>query len=187
MKKLLLLLLLLIPLVNAEVEQYPVNMPIDLQFVCTLDDAIPSSNTAFNISIYNPGGAIVVNNKQATAQGLGSFNYTYTFTTTGIYQVKMFCYNGTVSFADNSYYNIIGVGNTEDKGLTETTVILILAMIISLFIYQRLSKFFGSMLVFILGFGTLFMIRASGWIAWTIIGSGFLMLIYALVEPKRAR
>lgn len=183
----LLLGLLTLSLASAVTEEYEINRPIDLQFQCTIDNAIPSSNTAMNISLYHPSGSTILNNVGTTAQGLGSFNYTYTFRTGGTYSVKIFCYNGTASYGETNYYSIYGVGNTKDKGITETSIFLILLIVISLFIYMKLSKFLGGFLIFICGIGMLFTIIENGWIGWLIIVAGFIMVVYSLLETGRKR
>lgn len=59
---------------------------------------------------------------------------------------------------------------------------------VSMILYLRVSKFFGSMMIFLTGFGILYKASADGWIGWIILASGFLMMIYALIEnPKRRR
>jgi hypothetical protein len=105
--------MLLIVNVSAD-EQYKLGIPINLQYTCTLNGAIPDASTTFNISIYYPNGTYLVNNKQTTAQGSGSFNYTTTFPSSGIYKVKMFCTNTTYSYSNEGNYIITPTGTTID-------------------------------------------------------------------------
>ena len=107
---LILILIFIIPLCLAETEIYEVNKESELKFTCTLNDAIPSVSTQFNITISYPNGSVFINNKLATPQGLGSFNYTVTFTQIGTYKVQMFCYDGTYSYSNEGFYIITTTG-----------------------------------------------------------------------------
>ena len=100
-------------LINAQ-EQYKQGIPINLQFTCTLNNAIPDSSTTFNISIYFQNGSTLVNNQQATGQGQGSFNYTTTFPTSEVYTVKMFCLNSNYNYSNSGNYLITPTGTTLD-------------------------------------------------------------------------
>lgn len=177
------ILIITINMVNAT-EYYTQGETVNLQFICTLDDAIPTT-AEMNISLYNPKGKIVVTNNQTTAQGAGSFNYTFQFLNTGTYTVKMFCYNADYSYAEEDYYEITGIGNTKDKGISETAIFLVLALALSGFMWKYLSRFFGSFMMMILGLGVLFTIKENGWIGWIIFTIGFTSTIYAIITPKK--
>lgn len=114
MKKLIIIMfgMLLLSLVSAETETYPVNKEINLKFTCTLNNAIPDSSAEFNITISYPNGTTYIDNKNATPLGNGAFNYTTTFTELGLYRLQMFCYNGTYSYSDEGYYEITPLGDT---------------------------------------------------------------------------
>lgn len=176
----------LISLVNATTETYNQNQATNLQFICTINGAIPTAPT-MNISLFDPKGRVVLDNVATTSQGLGAFNYTFTFTQTGTYKVKMFCWDGTESYSDDGYYEIVGVGNTSNKGVTETSIFMLIALVISILVFLKVSKFFGSMLIFVLGFAILFINPTQGYIGWIIIGAGFLMIMYALLKPQKSQ
>jgi len=113
----------------AMTETYQLGSNINLQFTCTLNNAIPSGSTTFNISIYYPNGDYLVDNQQATAQGQGSFNYTTNFPIVAdCYKVKMFCTDGTYSFSDEGCYKInpTGVDQTTSQGLGSLSYLLIM-------------------------------------------------------------
>lgn len=186
MGKLLLLvsLLLLMPMVVAE--SYEVNKQVNLQFICTLNNEIPT-DADYNITITDPLGNIVVDNQNTTEHGQGSFSYPYTFSMGGAYTIKSFCYDGTYSYSNLEEVEVYGIGNTSSKGITETSIYMIIALIVSGFIWVKISRLIGSMLIFLMGFGILFSISANGWIGWLIIVSGFVMLLYALIEPRRRK
>ena len=119
----------------AQTEVYKPYTPINLQFRCTLNGAIPSPSTTFNISLYYQNGSVYVNNTQTAAQGSGSFNYTVTFPSTETYEVKMFCTDGTNSFSDEGYYIITPTGTQLS---TSQSVTYILIFIVSLIIFAGL-------------------------------------------------
>lgn len=121
-----LLLVLLIPLVLAETEIYPVNQNVDLKFICTSNNAIPSNTTTFNITISYPNGTTFLNNKQATSLGNGAFNYTTNFKEIGTYKVRMFCWDGTDSYSDEGTYTITTTGQT----VSLSNVIIVIAFLI---------------------------------------------------------
>ena len=114
--------------INAETEIYPVNKEVDLKFTCTLNNAIPSPTTEFNISINYPNGTTFINNQPATALGNGAFNYTTTFTQTGIYKVQMFCYDGTYSYSNEGFYDITPTGKIQTS-ILENPILLILGIL----------------------------------------------------------
>lgn len=113
MNKILLTLVLgmfLISLGSAETEIYKVNTPTNLQFTCTLNNAIPSDSATFNISITDRNGNYLIDNQLTQAQGNGAFNYTTTFPQTEIYKVQMFCTDGTYSYSGEGYYDVSAIG-----------------------------------------------------------------------------
>ena len=178
--------IMLISLVSAETETYNQNDIINLQYTCSLGGSIPSNSATFNVTIFNPLGKVVVNNQLATAQGNGKFNYTFQFLNTRTYKVNMACIDGAKSYTDEGNYEITGVGNTLNKGITETSIFMIIALIVAILVFLKVSKFFGSMLIFVIGFAVLFINPNQGYIGWIIIGAGFLMIMYALLKPKKS-
>ena len=87
-------ILLALPLISA-LEVYPTNENVELKFLCTLNNAIPSASAVYNITISYPNGTTYINNNATTSMGQGAFNYTTNFTITGIYMVQSFCYDGS--------------------------------------------------------------------------------------------
>lgn len=104
----------LLPAVNAE--SYKVNNPANLQFLCTLNNAIPSSSATFNVTISYPNSSIWINNQKATPQGQGNFNYSITPVLTGTYKILEYCYDGSYSFSNTEYVDITGNGKPEASG-----------------------------------------------------------------------
>jgi len=113
---LMLAILLVTPLIIAETETYEIDKETNLKFTCTLNNAIPSASTNYNITISYKNGSTFLNNVATTAQGNGAFNYTTTFTELGLYKVQMFCYDGTYSFSEEGYYDITGNGKEQPEG-----------------------------------------------------------------------
>ncbi len=103
-------------LIIAETETQPLNTAVDLKFTCTLNNAIPSGSTAYNITISSPNGSTFINNQATTPMGNGAFNYTTTFTEIGLYKVQMFCYDGTYSFSGEGFYDVTGNGKPAPNG-----------------------------------------------------------------------
>lgn len=101
------LLISIIPFSLAET--YPVNKPVDLKFLCTLNNAVPTSAT-YNITISYPNGSTFINNKVATPLGQGAFNYTVNFLIIGTYKIQSFCYDGTYSYSNNEEIEITSTG-----------------------------------------------------------------------------
>jgi hypothetical protein len=125
-KLLILIFVLLIPLVLAETEIYPVNKDIDLKFTCTSNNAIPSASTKFNITINYPNGSTFLDEVETTAQGNGAFNYTTKFAEIGTYKVQMFCKDGTYSYSDEGNYQITTTG----QAVSLSNVIIVIAFLI---------------------------------------------------------
>ena len=122
---------LVLPLILAETEIYPINQNVELKFTCTLNNAIPSNTTSFNITISYPNGTTFLNNVATTPQGNGAFNYTTSFTSLGIYKVQMFCYNGTYSFSNEGTYEITNTGFKLD---TSKSIVIFIGLGIMLLI-----------------------------------------------------
>jgi hypothetical protein len=173
--------------VSALTETYKVNNPTNLQFTCTLNNAIPSASTIFNITITDRDGNYVVNNQRTTSKGNGAFNYTYTFTQPITYKVQMFCYDGTYSFSNEGFYNITPSGFA-DTFAFYLLICLIIVGIIALG-YKAQEEWFiviGGMLLMALGiysinsgvagFRDMFMTWGIGIIE---IGIGFVLTIIA--------
>jgi len=111
-----LMIVILGSFVSASTETYKINQATDLKFTCTLNNAIPSGSTTYNITISYPNSSTFLNNVETTAQGNGAFNYTTTFTELGLYKVQMFCTDGTYSYSNEGFYDITGNGKTQPEG-----------------------------------------------------------------------
>ena len=126
---------------NAETEIYELNKSIDLKFTCTLNNAIPSAGTDYNITISYPNGSTFLNNVQATALGNGAFNYTTTFTELGLWKVQMFCYDGTYSFSNEGFYEITGNGSEKPEGIVIVLFSIIFLIIFGFMLYEMILCF----------------------------------------------
>lgn len=113
--------------VSAETEKVKVNTTTILQYTCTLNNAIPSDSTTFNITITDRDGGYLVNNSQATPQGQGSFFYETTFPKIETYKVQMFCTDGSYSYSNEGYYEITPLGGelTQAKATTYIIVFIV--------------------------------------------------------------
>jgi len=129
-------------MVSAEViqEQYPVNIPVNLQFTCTLNNAIPSSSATLNLSIYYQNGNTLIENKKATSLRPGSFNYTVTFISNEVYKVKIFCTDGTYSYSNEGSYLITQTGNTLNTVQISIYIFFLLLCLVLVFFSIGLFK-----------------------------------------------
>jgi len=133
---LMILLVLALPLVMAETETYKINQATDLKFTCTLNNAIPSGSTTYNITLSYPNSSTFLNNVATTSKGNGAFNYTTTFTELGLYKVQMFCTDGTYSYSNEGYYDITGNGKEQPEGSVIVLFSLIFLVIVGFLLYS---------------------------------------------------
>jgi hypothetical protein len=111
-------------------DSYQSNLPVNLQFTCTVGQQIPSATATYNISIYYPNGTVFVNNEDTTSQGQGSFNYTTTFPTYGDYKIKSFCYDGANgNFSSSDILNVSRMGDTLDTGKSIIYLLFMIAVL----------------------------------------------------------
>jgi len=173
----LLTIFLSLSLISAETEIYPLNKTIDLKFTCTLNNAIPSVGTKYNITISYPNGSAFINNQQTTALGNGAFNYTTTFTSLGLYKVQMFCYDGTYSFSNEGFYEITGNGSEKPEGIVIVLFSIIFLIIFGFMLYEMILCFghFASLDLDVIDlakiFGTYFALLGVYLISITYLGS----------------
>ncbi|RPI76040.1 MAG: hypothetical protein EHM47_00955 [Ignavibacteriales bacterium] len=113
----LILMGLILPLIFAETEIYPLNKDVTLKFTCTSNGAIPSDLATFNITVSYPNGTTFINNKKTTALGNGAFSYNTNFNTIGVYPVQMFCFDGIYSYSDEGIYEVTESGNKIPEGM----------------------------------------------------------------------
>lgn len=163
MNKLIIILigiLLIIPLILAETETYQVNKDVELKFLCTLNNEIPSVGTLYNITISYSNGSTFLNNKPTTALGSGTFNYSTLFPETGLYKVQMFCWDGTYSFSDEGFYDITPTGRIQTS-ISNNPILIILGLIgIGLIVFGVIKGiswlgFIGSVMFLLLGIYTM--------------------------------
>jgi hypothetical protein len=117
--------ILLLPFLSAATENAKLYEITNLKFTCTLNSAIPSPTTTYNITLSSPSGSTLLNNVATTAQGNGAFNYTYKFSTTGLYKVQMFCTDGTYSFSDEGFYDVSPTGKPSSSFLNNPILIIL--------------------------------------------------------------
>ena len=119
MKKLILLMLgilliVVLPLISAEV--YPANKEVELKFLCTLNNAIPSAGALYNFTLSYPNGTTFISD-EATALGNGAFYYTTNFTTTGTYKVQSFCWDSSYSYSNTEEIEVTYNGKENPDGI----------------------------------------------------------------------
>lgn len=118
-------LILSLSFISAETEIYPFNQNVELKFICTLNNAIPTSAN-FNITISYPNGTTYINNQATTSLGNGAFSYVTNFSVLGIYPVQTFCWDGIYSYSDTGYYEITNTG----QKVSLSNIVIVLAFLI---------------------------------------------------------
>jgi len=129
------IILLAMPMISAEtsdIETFEFNQSVLLGFTCTLNNAIPSSLTEYNITISYPNGTALVNNVATTPLGNGAFSYPITFTEIGLHKIQMFCYDGTYSFSGEGWYDVTPNGQQATVGTSIFYVGILLILVIFL-------------------------------------------------------
>jgi len=140
-KKLLILgflILLVLPLCFA-LEVYPTNKDVELKFLCTLNNAVPSELARYNITISYPNGTTYINNQEATPLKQGAFNYTTNFSVTGTYKVQSFCYDGTYSYSNTEYIEITPSGIIATTAQSGLSIGLLIGIIFIMFFFGILA------------------------------------------------
>lgn len=103
----------------------------------------------------------------------------------GEYKYCYDCGNGYTSDTGCNSFTL------KDESMSESNlqnIILIIAVLIfGLFVWRFMTKFLGSMIVFVVGLGLLFTIPSLGWIAWIIIIVGLLMFVDIALGGKKRR
>jgi len=135
MKKIMMLFLLgifLLTTVSAEVETVPFNETVSLRYTCTLNNAIPSASTEYNITISYPNGTSFIDNKATTPLGNGAFSYSTLFNPVGLYKVQMFCYDDTYSYSSEGWYDVTPNGEQATVGTSILYIGLIFILVIFL-------------------------------------------------------
>lgn len=163
---------------------------LDLKENCFNNNTYCSSLASCNLTVFAPDQRLLVNNQPMQNQ-LAYHNYTLT----GVQTLDLGVYEATVNCIDNSLtgretFNFLISTNgyaTQDKDFTESAFFIGIAILLSIVIWFKISKFFGSFMIFIVGLGVLFQTPEYGWIGWIIAASGFIMLIYALLKSGKKK
>lgn len=105
------LMLFFISFVSA-IDTYKEGQEVNLIFICTLNQQIPSASATYNVTIANHlNGSILVNNAQAVALGNGIFNYNYTFPSSEDFVIISACYDGVYNNSDREVVRVTPTGN----------------------------------------------------------------------------
>ena len=128
------LTLSLLPLCSSQTEVYALDENVELKFICTLNNEIPSASTQFNITISYPNGTTFISNQNTTPLGNGAFSYMTRFPVIGIYQVQVFCWDGAYSYSDIGTYEITLTGTKQsDAQATGSLAFLFLMIFLMVF------------------------------------------------------
>ena len=158
MKKILLILMiLLLPLIYAQTDNYyKVNQESSIIIPCSNEGATCSAETNCTISLMYPNGNYFVNSQNMTNNGNGLFNYTITPDVSGQYNSVIFCTDGVDSddetftimvnkYGDGSEYNMTAI--LSGLGIL---ILVCLALTIFFFILQNALRFMFLLLTFFL-------------------------------------
>ena len=187
------LILLALPLLMAETETYKVNEEVELNFICTLNNAIPSASAKYLFTVNYPNGSIFLNNYTTEALGNGAFFNTTTFKETGLYKVQMFCYDGIYSYAEEGFYDITPTGIIQTSILENPLLIILGLLGLGLVIFGAVKGipwfgFIGSIMFLLLGLYTMIYgfnnttdLYTRG-VAITFLGMGIIFMFAAAYE-----
>ena len=187
------LFILMFPLITAATETYKVNEDVNLNFICTLNNAIAGPTATYNITVTYPNGTIFINNLETTPLGSGAFSYQTRFTETGLYKVQMFCRDGTYSFSDEGFYDVTPTGKIQTS-IWDNPLLLILGCFGLILVIYGVSGgvpwagFLGSIMFLLIGIYT--MIYGfnnttdlyTQWVAITLIGLGIIFMFASAYE-----
>jgi len=157
---LILAILLVLPMINAETETYKVNQETNLKFTCTLNNAIPSAAATYNITLSYSNGTTFRTNNLTTALGNGAFSYDVIFPETGVYKVQMFCWDGTYSFSNEGFYDVTPTGIIQTSIFNNSILIFLGLLGLGLVIFGAMKGipwfgFIGSIMFLLLGIYTM--------------------------------
>lgn len=128
MKKLFLFLLLGLFFINlVQAQTYTLNEELDIKIVC-LNNGYCSDASFCNINVIDPDSNLIVTNQNMT-HNISYFNYTIIPNKTGMYNVKGFCKDGSLSEQIDYTFEI-----TQDGTVLGTSQALINILLILLFI-----------------------------------------------------
>ena len=148
-----------------------------------------SSCTGVDLSISYPNQSMAVIDTAMTDEGAGLWTYDFCSTAqVGRYDVLG---SGDLEGVDTSFESLYFEVKSYKDNITSQDnfpMYMLLVLALCIFCYLSISKLVGSMGIFILGFSLLFRESSIGYLAWIIIGIGFIMLIYALMaSPKKGK
>ena len=133
----LLLGMFLISFASASTETYQLNKDVQLKFLCTLNNAIPSAGALYNFTLSYPNGTTFITD-EATALGNGAFYYNLSFPLTGIYKVHSFCWDGSYSYSNPEEVEVTYTG--ESYNLSKTILYVVFLLVLIIFFIYSISK-----------------------------------------------
>jgi hypothetical protein len=177
----------LIGLVSAETIPYKIGNNT-LQFTCTVGTSkqIPSNSATYNYSIYFQNGTTLLENKQATPLGQGSFYADVYLPSIETYTTKEFCYDTLGNSSNQESIPVTSTGNSFSlKLLIFLFIGGIVFLCLSLFGNEEFFIFIsglffllGGLFMWIYGFGDL-----NNWYTFGIgiigVGLGILLIFQA--------
>lgn len=131
-------LMFVLTLVSAT-EYYQLDASSRLEFTCTIDNAVPSGSTTYNISVtHRRTGEVLVNNNQTTALGQGTFETYVTFNQTGTYSIKSYCYDSNLNYSSSEDIFVNHYGEETTTTMMVSDIVLLLAVfLLLLFIHYK--------------------------------------------------
>ena len=160
--------------------------------IFTLDIAMSNNNLSecttctCKISIFYPNGTALIRNAAGTNTD-GFCKYSSSSNIMGTHSVEMISTNGVDHGRATFEIEITPQGDLIKDEFNNTSIFLIIAVLISIFMYFFITKIIGSMGIFITGIGILFNNPQFGWIGWIIIASGIIMLLFSVMDTGKKR
>lgn len=153
---------------------------------CVDIKTILNSSSVTLSTLSYPNGSIGISEETMTNVAGKTFNYTFCNTREiGKYNYDYYDANGEV-YVNSFEITTNEISSNDTAGQIRFGILMLICIIITILIFMKVSKMFGSMLVFAIGLGMLRADAQNGWMGWIVMCAGFLMLIYALIEkPKR--
>ncbi len=180
-------ILLLIPIVSAE---NPCGSSNDFLGTFQQYSIITLEQTCDTCTYVNLSNVKLPNSSIVTYEGVmakGGTHYNYSFSNTGLvgcYSYSMYGDKDGSLEVETMDFVINARGEVEDGDFTQSAFFIGILIIVSIFFYLKVSKFFGSLMIMIIGLGVMLLLPLNGWIGWMLITFGFVATIYSILYSK---
>lgn len=71
--------------------------------------------------------------------------------------------------------------------VVDNSVVLVgIALMLFLFMYMKISKFWGSLMMMVTGVGMMYMETTHSWIGFLVLATGFILIIYGFLGEGKS-